>query len=157
MIPPWRVFVSPSTKQSVTTQLFQSAAALNMPAHSLKMELPSAGRGEVPVALARKATYLLGKDWLQSAAEENHVLWTAEGRKPLFCWGQNHTGQLTAPRNQVFVDLSSGFNYSCALKRDGTAVCWGGNEFGEASPPEGQRFATIKSSLGLGEKTYLRP
>ena len=41
----------------------------------------------MPVALARKATYLLGKDWLQSAAEE--ITFVDCGRKePLFAGGR---------------------------------------------------------------------
>ncbi|WP_420610637.1 RCC1 domain-containing protein [Candidatus Poriferisodalis sp.] len=37
----------------------------------------------------------------------------------------------------TYTALSSGFEHSCALRSDGTAVCWGSNVEGKASPPEG--------------------
>lgn len=44
----------------------------------------------------------------------------------------------------AFLALSSGFEHSCALRLDGTAVCWGSNVEGKASPPQGT-FAAVSA------------
>ncbi len=45
----------------------------------------------------------------------------------------------------AFTFISSGENYSCALRDDGKAVCWGRNDYGQAKPPENERFMSISS------------
>ena len=45
----------------------------------------------------------------------------------------------------AFMSISSGGDYSCALRDDGKAVCWGRNDDGQAKPPENERFASISS------------
>ena len=41
--------------------------------------------------------------------------------------------------------ISSGWNYTCALRKDGSPVCWGDNEYGQAAPPSGERFVAISA------------
>ena len=46
---------------------------------------------------------------------------------------------------RAFILISSGEDYSCALRDDGNAVCWGRNNYGQATPPENERFMSISS------------
>ena len=46
---------------------------------------------------------------------------------------------------RAFMSISSGRDYSCALRDDGFAVCWGRNDDGQTMPPENERFKSISS------------
>lgn len=61
-----------------------------------------------------------------------------------YCWGANELAQLgigaeSEPRpvpvrvdaSVGFVDISAGFNHTCAVDTGGTAYCWGENRYGE--------------------------
>ncbi|WP_419916854.1 RCC1 domain-containing protein [Candidatus Poriferisodalis sp.] len=50
---------------------------------------------------------------------------------------QGEPTEATEEGTVTYTALSSGFEHSCALRSDGTAVCWGSNVEGKASPPEG--------------------
>ncbi len=45
-----------------------------------------------------------------------------------------------------FVAVSSGAEYSCTLREDGSVACWGRDDSGKATPPHGA-FASV--SVGL--------
>src|SRR5207237_7044743 len=67
-----------------------------------------------------------------------------------YCWGENQSGQLgdvVAPNNNAnytptpvtgsFVEISAGFNHTCAIDAGGTGFCWGSNadgKLGNATP-----------------------
>jgi alpha-tubulin suppressor-like RCC1 family protein len=68
-----------------------------------------------------------------------------------YCWGTNEHAQLglgsgdslphPAPAQVVggtqFTALVAGYEHTCALTSNGTALCWGKNEFGELGTPPG--------------------
>ena len=42
---------------------------------------------------------------------------------------------------EEFAAVSSGSNFSCALRAEGTVACWGGNNYGQLSVPSGEFIA----------------
>ena len=62
--------------------------------------------------------------------------------------GGNVRGQLDAPRDAAFVQVSVGNEQSCALRRDGTLACWGSPRGGLLRPPEGQFLQASVSPAG---------
>ena len=58
------------------------------------------------------------------------------------CWGNNRSGQATAPAGETFAAISSGSDHTCGLRADGVAVCWG---YRQVRPPAGATFAAISS------------
>ncbi len=79
------------------------------------------------------------------AAGGDHTCAT-NGRGGVFCWGSNMTGQLgrgvglkkrtNVPVKVVAlgddnVSVTTGHDFSCALKRSGAVFCWGDNRFGQ--------------------------
>ena len=55
--------------------------------------------------------------------------------------------QTPAPTATPSPSLSSGYNYSCLLRSDGSVVCWGSDTQGQSTPPEGERFTAISSGF----------
>jgi alpha-tubulin suppressor-like RCC1 family protein/chitodextrinase len=42
-----------------------------------------------------------------------------------------------------YIDIAAGYDYSLAIKQDGSIVGWGNNEFGQADPPEGNDYVAL--------------
>ncbi|MBI5029058.1 MAG: hypothetical protein HZB51_00925 [Chloroflexi bacterium] len=42
------------------------------------------------------------------------------------CWGSNSHGQLNAPVNVAFVQVSAGWDHTCGVTNTGQVICWGG-------------------------------
>ncbi|MDK1119544.1 MAG: hypothetical protein QGM50_12250, partial [Anaerolineae bacterium] len=69
----------------------------------------------------------------------NHTCMLTGG--DVWCWGQNSTGQIgdgtTKNRNTPFkvlsevIDITAGFDYTCAIMANGTVLCWGNNNSGQ--------------------------
>jgi alpha-tubulin suppressor-like RCC1 family protein len=91
-----------------------------------------------------------------------------------YCWGYNRNGQLgignTANQslpNQVkgvggtgtappFSQISVGYNHTCSLKSDGTAVyCWGGNDYGQIGIGNTIRQTGLIQVKGVSGSGYL--
>jgi alpha-tubulin suppressor-like RCC1 family protein len=61
----------------------------------------------------------------------------------VWCWGQNSTGQIgdgtTTNRNMPVkvisgaIDITAGYDYTCAIMLDGKTMCWGNNDQGQLS------------------------
>ncbi len=100
----------------------------------------------VPVAVAlHDVVQIDANSYFTCALRSNGTVW---------CWGQNHAGQLgnnsTQNRNTPIqvsglsqvsqVDL--GFDFACARKTDSTIWCWGSNSFGQL----GDRTTTNRST-----------
>jgi len=68
--------------------------------------------------------------------------------RAIYCWGGNGNGQLgvnsvsrpgvpgttvaaLVARNQAYVQVSAGNDYTCAVDADGTGYCWGRAEYGQ--------------------------
>ncbi len=49
-----------------------------------------------------------------------------------------------APSHDRFKTVSSGYEHTCGLLEDGSAVCWGSDSRGQSSPPDG-RFKAVSS------------
>ena len=63
---------------------------------------------------------------------------SAEGVRPVVCWGDNGDGQTIVPADLASAaQFSAGINHSCALKTDGTVVCWGQSYRGQSTVPVG--------------------
>ena len=43
-----------------------------------------------------------------------------------------------------FIAVAAGWDHSCGVMTDRTAICWGGNDFGESDAPEGE-FTSIST------------
>lgn len=77
----------------------------------------------------------------------DHICGLNNGRA--YCWGENRSGQLgdssntrrpepTAVRSDsTFVDLATGYTFSCALTVAGQGWCWGSNQSGQLGTGEG--------------------
>jgi len=66
-------------------------------------------------------------------------------RNTLWCWGQNHGGQLgigtkqypnqpqqvTRPAVAGWATITAGYDHTCATRKDGTLWCWGDNGSGQ--------------------------
>jgi len=53
-------------------------------------------------------------------------------------WGDDSSGQIDVPPGLTnAVDVAGGYNFSLALKADGTVVAWGDNTYGETNVPAG--------------------
>jgi PKD repeat protein len=42
-----------------------------------------------------------------------------------------------------YIDIAAGYDYSLAIKEDGSIVGWGNNQFGQADPPEGNDYVAL--------------
>ena len=62
-----------------------------------------------------------------------------------YCWGTNHDGRASPPKDERFEFISSGPFHACGLRHDGSAVCWGDGREGTTSPPADGRFMAISS------------
>eukprot|EP00960_Hanusia_phi_P026783 746463-Hanusia_phi.AAC.7 len=51
------------------------------------------------------------------------------------CWGWNATGQLYAPSDLSFKEVSCGFSHTCALNSIGKIFCWGNPAEGRIDSP----------------------
>ena len=49
-----------------------------------------------------------------------------------------------------YVDIAAGYDYSLAIKEDGSIVGWGNNEFGQADPPEGNDYVALAVCVDRG-------
>lgn len=79
------------------------------------------------------------------------------------CWGTNNLGQLGRPVTPPLtiplpdfvpgvtgaIAISSGENFSCAVKSNGVIVCWGGNEFGQLGDDTKLSRSTPESVVGI--------
>ena len=54
--------------------------------------------------------------------------------------------EVPAPRGS-FMQISSGYLHSCAIRVDGTPVCWGDDSVGQVDAPKGENFKTISSGM----------
>ena len=71
----------------------------------------------------------------------------------VWCWGQNMKGQIgdgtTTNRNTPVkvlsgaVDVTTGYDYSCAVMRSGQVVCWGDNDMGQLADKETTSYTNI--------------
>jgi len=61
----------------------------------------------------------------------------------IVAWGRNEYGQCDVPKGNDFVDITSCWLHSLAVKSDGSLVAWGRNILGECNVPEGNDFVTI--------------
>lgn len=62
----------------------------------------------------------------------------APQRTMVVAWGDNSSGQCDVPPGLTnAIDVAGGFNFSLALKADGTVVAWGDNTYGETNVPAG--------------------
>lgn len=52
-------------------------------------------------------------------------------------------GQATPPPGNDYVAIAAGWEYSLALRQDGSIVCWGNNQYGQATPPPGNDYIAI--------------
>jgi len=68
--------------------------------------------------------------------------------------GLNNHGQATPPEGNDFVAVSAGWDYSLALKSDGSIIVWGETRYGQTPPPAGNDFIAI--SAGFLESMALR-
>ena len=78
-----------------------------------------------------------GAETIVAGAHHNCVLSGGE----VWCWGQNSKGQVgdgtTTNRNVPVkvldgtVDVTAGYDYSCAILRSGQVMCWGNNDKGQ--------------------------
>jgi alpha-tubulin suppressor-like RCC1 family protein len=58
----------------------------------------------------------------------------------LYCWGDNASGQASAPQGR-FTAVSAGVDHSCALRGSGQVVCWGNPGSIAIPPPVGSYIA----------------
>ena len=66
------------------------------------------------------------------------------------CWGGDEVLS-SVPEGDPFVALSGGWEHTCGLREDGTAVCWHFFEdrlHWSDEPPEGETFAALSSGHG---------
>ncbi|MGA2071625.1 MAG: hypothetical protein ABSG97_09775, partial [Sedimentisphaerales bacterium] len=60
-------------------------------------------------------------------------------------WGDNHYGECNVPAGNNFIAIAAGWDYSLALKSDGSIVGWGDNADGECNVPAGNNFIAISA------------
>ena len=106
-----------------------------------------------------------GKTWSRVALGRTHTcgIATEGGVNGLWCWGRDANGELgngagatnqatpgliaaTAGDTSAWADLDAGFNYTCAVREDGTLWCWGLNS-------RGQLGDGTKTARGTATKT----
>ena len=69
------------------------------------------------------------------------------------CWGNNESGQLNVPQNEVFASIGSGASalHTCGLRHDESIACWGTvggpYDYGQASPPNGHAFKSVSAGF----------
>lgn len=95
--------------------------------------------------------------------------WTNCGSE-VFCWGENPSGQLGLPANQVgestpqsvaglpnpVVEVGAGLNHSCALGASGDVYCWGANDLGQLAQPSSVGGTEVPQLVaGLSDVTGL--
>ncbi|MDE2780686.1 MAG: RCC1 domain-containing protein [Chloroflexota bacterium] len=86
----------------------------------------------------------------QDSAERSSLSLRTEARAE----GQEETGpaeQSSESRSSFrgstsaeFVSVSSGRDYACGVRTDGSVACWGINSYGKASPPAGE-FSSVSA------------
>src|SRR5262249_3893089 len=84
----------------------------------------------------------------------------------IWCWGDDHNGQLgghaTPPRAPPVrvpnisdaTAIAAGGSHVCALRSDGSVWCWGHNASGQVGPAPGDQRTPVRIS-GLGVATAL--
>lgn len=105
-------------------------------------------RGGAPNHLPTRITSLDGlnpNDLASLETGEQHTC-ALDDEGFVYCWGDNSHGQLGIPAsipqdlavqvpfidsNNPAIDLSTGWNHTCAVLEDGTIACWGDNQYGQ--------------------------
>jgi alpha-tubulin suppressor-like RCC1 family protein len=74
-------------------------------------------------------------------AGDNHAC-TIDGSGQLFCWGDNHQGQLLATTalysaspvkiDGTWKEVAAGANHTCVMDKDGAVFCWGASLSGQS-------------------------
>jgi alpha-tubulin suppressor-like RCC1 family protein len=72
----------------------------------------------------------------------NPVIVKADDAGSIVSWGAIAFDSKELDAND-FTAISAGWNYSLALKSDGSIAGWGLNSYGQATPPEGNDFIAI--------------
>jgi alpha-tubulin suppressor-like RCC1 family protein len=60
-------------------------------------------------------------------------------------WGNNYTGQSSAPGDMDIIKVAAGDRHCLAIKTDGSLIAWGGNIFGELNVPDGNDFVEVSA------------
>ena len=51
------------------------------------------------------------------------------------CWGADTEGQASPPEG-AYEQVSTGWDFTCAIQTDFAVTCWGKDDFGQSTPPE---------------------
>jgi alpha-tubulin suppressor-like RCC1 family protein len=100
--------------------------------------------------------------WRDIQSGDAHTCGLTRARR-VFCWGDNHLGQLgdgTTSNNQVnptavatslaFVQISAGSAHTCGVTAAGAAYCWGDNPYGQLGDgSRTRRLAPVKVTGNL--------
>jgi alpha-tubulin suppressor-like RCC1 family protein len=81
----------------------------------------------------------------QVSAFQNHAC-GVKSDGSVACWGNNGSGETTAPTGTGFTEVSVGPSFSCGVKK-GAVLCWGDNSWSQSSPPRGT-FVHITTGKG---------
>ncbi|MDH5217756.1 MAG: hypothetical protein OEX19_08670, partial [Gammaproteobacteria bacterium] len=124
------------------------------------------GSGESGALTSKNVPELVDnlRNWTQISTGDVHSCGIDE-LKQLFCWGRNQSGQLGIGQNetQVFstpmiVDesstwetVSTGGDYTCGIKTDGSLWCWGDNYNGQLG--NGNSGEILYTPQKIGEAT----
>lgn len=71
-----------------------------------------------------------------AVGEDHACALQASGR--VQCWGANDEGQLDAPEDVEFQEVTAGYRFTCGIRTDGEISCWGQNDHGQLDAPDGQ-------------------
>ncbi|MBI4700423.1 MAG: hypothetical protein HY744_04520 [Deltaproteobacteria bacterium] len=108
------------------------------------------GSGTVLPELSPVPVTALGASVVEVSAGYNHTC-ARKGDGTLWCWGSNGSGQLgdgttkgqdcsgwcnalpvqVTALGTAVVEVSAGYNHTCARKQSGTVWCWGKNQLGQ--------------------------
>jgi hypothetical protein len=85
-----------------------------------------------------------GSAWISLNDINEETNWLNLDRKNK-CWGLNDHGQADLP-SETFRQITTGIQFSCGIRLDGTVQCWGDNSFGQTDAPSGT-FLQISTGL----------
>ncbi len=87
-------------------------------------------------------------DWLTNFQEYNGGTNSSNPHDLMVvAWGDNSDGQCNVPENlRDVVAVAGGFDFSLALRKDGTVVPWGANTYGQTNISAGLTNATMLSA-----------
>ncbi len=60
-----------------------------------------------------------------------------QGTGEIVCWGWSISSASLEPSEGAFVQVSVGYDSTCALDAAGQISCWGDDYWGQSSPPSG--------------------